>query len=312
MEAKTSERLVPTHGKTAPNSRGRILQASAPEMTPAPLVTIVVVTRNRPDLFQRAVESVLDQSWRPLEIVIVDNQSEAPVDAPPASPGVTFKILRTSFFMNASQSRNFGLERAAGAYVGFLDDDDYYLPGKIEGQVRALEEDPTAQFAIIDVEIHRGGEVSLASLDDTEDILSVLRYRPIHTSSLLVRGDVLRKERFNEKLSKYTDLHLTYRLFAKYKAVKASGRGAVWNCDDRDDQLTNYRMITKFRDAEKNRRNWKIICDDFAYLIDPAPTLRAAYYLKQAAFEFMNGRALGALHYGLAGVGLRSNSRPAK
>jgi len=277
-------------------------------VTPAhPLVSVVIVSRNRPALLKRALKSVFEQDYRPLEIVLVDNRSEPPLSPPTAPDDVKVVMTRTTAPLNASSARNAGIDLASGAYVTFLDDDDYYLPGKITKQACACLDCPDAEFCVIDSEHHEAGSAARCGISDMERLDLVLLYRPIHTNCLFIRTDILRKERFNDKLDKYTDVHLTYRLFEKYKGVKAEGVGCVWDMRNACDQITNTHFITKLRDARRNQRNWKILCDDFAHLINPHPALRKMYYGKQAALSVLTVKPVDAIHYSLAALGLTDN-----
>jgi len=269
-----------------------------------PLVSVIIVSRNRPALLTRALQSVFEQEYRPLEIVLVDNQSEPPLAAPPAPDGVSIVATRTAAPLNASSARNAGIDLASGAYITFLDDDDYYLPGKIEKQTQACLDHPEAGFCVIDSEHHKSGSVTRSGISEMDRLDLVLLNRPIHTNCLFVRADILRKERFNDRLDKYTDLHLTYRLFEKYQGVKADGVGSVWDMRDAGDQITNSRFLTKLRDARRNQRNWKILCEDFAHLINPDPRLRIMYYGKQAVLSVLTMKPAEAARYGLAAIGL--------
>jgi len=280
-------------------------------MTKKPIVSIIIVTCDRPELLQRAIDSVFAQTYRPIELVLIDNQSASPVRRPTATPeGISVTLTRTPRFMNASQSRNFGVDHATGDYVSFLDDDDYYLPIKVEKQTAALEGDPDAAFSYMDAERHEmGGKVSLMTFPAPDDLERLMLYRPIHTNSLMLRREIMNAERFNEKLDMYTDLHVTFRLFEKYKPAPVMEIGSVWKCDNRGDQLTHQSRKRKFDRINKLYRNWKIICDDFAHLIDRSKPLRAAYYRKQCALSLLSLRLIEAAHYALAWGGLRDNHR---
>ena|SRR6056297_2748350 len=271
------------------------------------LVSIIIVTHNRPLLLSRAIESVVAQSYRPLELVLVDNQSDIPVKIPSDSQNISAKVVRTDRFMNASASRNFGVSKSTGDLIGFLDDDDFFLPGKIDAQMASLADAPDADFSIIDTEIREDGATRIAGLKDIADLFSLLAYRPIHTNSPLIRRRIFEKIHFDERLDKYTDLSLTFRMFEQFQGVKAKGIGSVWMCDDRSDQITNKRYLNKLKSLHRNYRNWKIICDDFAHLIDPEPELRKRYYGKLAILAALSLRPSSALHYGFATIRLRNN-----
>jgi glycosyltransferase involved in cell wall biosynthesis len=109
-----------------------------------PLVSTVIPVFNRPALLREAVASVLAQTHRPIDVVIVDDGStdgETPrvaaelADAHPAE----VRCVRQAN-AGAGAARNTGLRHARGEFIQYLDSDDLLLPQKFERQVRALRE----------------------------------------------------------------------------------------------------------------------------------------------------------------------------
>jgi glycosyltransferase involved in cell wall biosynthesis len=104
--------------------------------TPPPMVSVVIPTLRRPNLVRRAVDSVFAQTHPALEvIVVVDGPDE---DTVAVLHGVDDPRLR--FFVNpnsltAAGARNFGVAQARGEWIAFLDDDDEWLPTKLERQL---------------------------------------------------------------------------------------------------------------------------------------------------------------------------------
>lgn len=99
-----------------------------------PLVTVVIPTYNRPDLVLRAVESVLNQSYPNIEIIVVDDASDQNAES------LLKKFDKVKYFKNRTNkgpcfSRNVGLKEASGEYINFLDDDDLIFETKIEKQI---------------------------------------------------------------------------------------------------------------------------------------------------------------------------------
>lgn len=106
-----------------------------------PKVSVVIPTYNRAEFLMETVHSVLDQTYRDFEIIVVDD----------GSTDTTAQVLepysaqvRYVWQENAERSaaRNHGLRLARGEYIAFLDDDDRFLPDKLRGQVAALDRDP--------------------------------------------------------------------------------------------------------------------------------------------------------------------------
>ena len=101
-----------------------------------PLVSVVIPTYNRASLVREAVASVLAQSYRPLELIVVDDGStDATGDSLALRPEV--RVLRQPHTGMPGQARNAGVRLARGEYLAFLDSDDLWLPHKLERQVAA-------------------------------------------------------------------------------------------------------------------------------------------------------------------------------
>jgi glycosyltransferase involved in cell wall biosynthesis len=114
------------------------------------LVTAIVPVRNRPRLLEEAVASVLGQSYRPIEVLIVDDGSTDETgivadELAAAHPGE----VRALHVENGGpgRAREAGRREARGEYVQYLDSDDVLLPRKFEWQVAALETAPEAGVA---------------------------------------------------------------------------------------------------------------------------------------------------------------------
>jgi len=101
------------------------------------LVSVVIPTYNRAGTIGRAVNSVLAQSWRPLEVIVVDDGSTDRTADVLASFGGKIRLIRQNN-QGPSGARNAGVRAAQGAVICFLDSDDTWLPGKTERQVKLL------------------------------------------------------------------------------------------------------------------------------------------------------------------------------
>lgn len=114
------------------------------------LVSTVIPVYNRATMLREAVDSVLAQTWRPIETIIVDDGSTDDTPAIEAElcqrhPG-TVRVLRQA---NAGPgaARQLGLESARGEFIQFLDSDDLLLPEKFALQIAGLRGDPDADIA---------------------------------------------------------------------------------------------------------------------------------------------------------------------
>tara|TARA_B100001123_G_C15313494_1_gene1025275 strand:- start:705 stop:1433 length:729 start_codon:yes stop_codon:yes gene_type:complete len=111
----------------------------------SPLISVIIPSYNRLEYMLRAIESVLNQTYKNLEIIIVNDGSTE-------EGYLNHKYLNKVEQINLKENqknihgfgpgniRNFGIEVANGKWLAFLDDDDYWLNEKIETQIKQLEE----------------------------------------------------------------------------------------------------------------------------------------------------------------------------
>jgi len=103
-----------------------------------PLVSAVIPTRGRPKLLVSAVRSALRQTWTNLEvIVVVDGPDEPTVASLHRFSDPRLRVVLLPSPRGGSAARNAGVRAARGEWIAFLDDDDEWLPKKIERQMRA-------------------------------------------------------------------------------------------------------------------------------------------------------------------------------
>jgi glycosyltransferase involved in cell wall biosynthesis len=110
-----------------------------------PLVSVVMPTHNREAMLDLAIESVRSQTLDDLELLIVDDASTdgtAEMLARKAPSDRRIRILRLAVNSGCDAARNMGVSQARGRYLAFLDDDDLFLPERLEQAVRRLEEAP--------------------------------------------------------------------------------------------------------------------------------------------------------------------------
>ena len=114
-------------------------------MAAEPLVSVVVPTRDRPELLRRAVTAILGQTYRgPIECVVVFDQSDPDLPWPGLPPGRRLVLVRNQRTPGLAGARNSGILAATGELVAFCDDDDQWLPEKLARQVARLRATPSA------------------------------------------------------------------------------------------------------------------------------------------------------------------------
>lgn len=113
-----------------------------------PLVSVIITTYNRPHYVFSAIESVLRQTFRDYELIVVDDGSEEKIEW----PADKYENVQYVYQENKglASARNTGIMRSKGKYLAFLDDDDLFEPNKLERQVRIIDSDPELGFVYSD------------------------------------------------------------------------------------------------------------------------------------------------------------------
>jgi glycosyltransferase involved in cell wall biosynthesis len=193
-----------------------------------PSVSVVLPTRDRAQLLERAVGSVLGQSWGDLELIVIDDGSR---DETPAIlsriQDPRLRCVRSQSPRGAPHARNLGIRHARGRYVAFQDSDDEWLPHKLERQIHAIEGRQTVGVAYCDmyrvrtdgwVFYHRSPSIVRGRLVDP-----ATRYWQTYmlgAGSAVVRRECLQgASAFDESLRSFEDLDLFLRLALEHDFV---------------------------------------------------------------------------------------------
>lgn len=126
-------------------------------LTPRPLLSVVIPTYNRADYIALTIESVLQQTYDNIEVIVIDDGStdNTAVVLEAFAPQVRYVRQQNA---ERGASRNHGLRLASGKYVAFLDSDDLWLRDKVAGGIELLEARPDVGLLCTDaVEIDGNG-----------------------------------------------------------------------------------------------------------------------------------------------------------
>lgn len=107
-----------------------------------PLVSVIIPTHNRAYCLRRAIDSVLRQTYAPLELIIVDDGSSDRTGQMLREIADRCVLLCTKTRFGPSAARNRGIVAARGELIAFLDSDDAWLPEKVQVQVQFFKDHP--------------------------------------------------------------------------------------------------------------------------------------------------------------------------
>jgi len=109
-----------------------------------PLVSVIVAAYKQPAMLNQALASIAAQTYQPIEIVVIDDHSGPEFVSQYELPRNATLIVNEQNVGRASVVRNKAIRAARGEYIAFLDQDDLWVPTKIERQIAVLADQPTA------------------------------------------------------------------------------------------------------------------------------------------------------------------------
>lgn len=195
-----------------------------------PAISVIIPTHNRPELLRQAICSVLAQTFSDFEIIVVDD----------GNPGIgaecvvrAFGDARVKYISQLKQdsgapaARNRGVREARADLVAFLDDDDVWLPCKLERQTKGMKEtSPDISFCFSSVVMSYDGREELNRVEDGAGDFAeraLRRFSGTMTSSLVVcREAFLAVGGFDETFPSHQEAEFMIRLAERYQGLGIS------------------------------------------------------------------------------------------
>lgn len=103
-------------------------------------VSVIIPTHNRADMLRRAIQSVLGQTYQNFELIVVsDGSQDNTGEVVESFKDPRVRLLKHELARGSSVARNTGLRASSGEYIAFLDDDDEWMPTKLEAQMAVIQ-----------------------------------------------------------------------------------------------------------------------------------------------------------------------------
>jgi hypothetical protein len=231
-----------------------------------PLVSVIIPTFRRPDLLIRAITSVLAQTYRNWEILVIDDN-----DPSSAARGETEQVmagyaadariryLRHEFNQGLPAARNTAIRASSGSLLAFLDDDDEWIPAKLERQVEAFGADQSVTLVYTGRRITDTAGIVTRTVDaDPKGLIRdrLLEENWISTpSSVMVRRNALfAAGLFDPAMPSLEDWDLYLRLDGRFKLIAEPL--TVYCMHDGGRMMDDYRTLARAMGLlyRKNRR----------------------------------------------------------
>ncbi len=228
------------------------------------MISVIMLTYNREALVSKAIESIMAQTYRDFEFLIVDNGStdrSGQIADEYAARDSRIKVLHREKG-NIGAGRNTGLDAARGDYITFIDDDDWTEPDFLEFLLKLLEGN-RADMAICGASNKSFDEKKIMT---TEEALVELMWRKKYTAGFpmkLFRTQLTKGLRFSEK-DHFDDIGVIYKLFArakitayhgapKYHVLRHSGNNSAWTTNH---SLLTAETLDEYLRAYRTRTEW--------------------------------------------------------
>ncbi|MFI5294035.1 MAG: glycosyltransferase [Thermodesulfovibrionales bacterium] len=215
------------------------------------LVSIIVRTKDRPKLLKKALQSIAAQTYRPIEVVLVnDGGCDLDVEEIRGILGdVSCNYIRLEKNTGRAHAGNVGIENAKGEFLGFLDDDDEFYPDHVETLLQFLE-NSDYRIAYTDADIIRShydpmqkrfipiNEGVFFSEDFSPDILLFENYIPL--ICLLIHREIFdRVGLFDVNFEIFEDWDLLIRMSRTYPFQHIASPTAKYYQWSRDFQIAH-------------------------------------------------------------------------
>ena len=265
------------------------------------LVSVIVPFHNRIEWLAEAVLSVLDQSYRNIDIVLVDDGSTENTDRI-----ANIKDRRLRYYRQgnkgASIARNYGIDVAKGSYIAFLDSDDLFAKSKIEKQLAYMEENPDVLLSHTSYETitERGDFLQkVPSGEFSGDVYpQIICGCPIATPTVMVCRKVFDEGlRFEESVNVGEDIILWARI---------AKRSNILGIDEYLTKVRIHKNSASIDPGKQLRGNLNVIRRVSRYDRNIGVVLKlrtmSLAYLRAAYLYYTRGRILAGLAAGLVGL----------
>jgi len=212
------------------------------------LVSVYIPTRNRRDLVQRAVNSVLAQDHPEVEVIVVDDASSD--DTPAYLAAASAADPRLTYFVHerpqgAPVARNRAITAAKGRFVTGLDDDDYFDPTRLSRFVAGWQEceaagkKPACLYAQ-SVSMRAGRPIYVSQRPSSVQFRDLFQQNVIGNQVFAPREHFIGAGLFDEKLPAWQDLDLFIRILQKYgTAYLVPAQTYYFDDGDRNDRISS-------------------------------------------------------------------------
>ncbi len=188
------------------------------------LVSVIIPTYNRAKLIKKSVESVLNQTYNNIELIIVDDASKDNTEEVVKTiKDKRIKYIKLKTNKGACNARNVGIKEANGKYITFQDSDDEYHKDKIEKQLKNLIKN-NSDFDFCKIKITQNDSSFIVpnaeqekSIKEEKIMDELCNGNFISTQAIFVKADCIKKHLFDINMPRLQDYDLVLRMLPDLK-----------------------------------------------------------------------------------------------
>lgn len=256
-------------------------------MNDTPLISVIIPTYNREHTLLRAVKSVLNQTYRNIECIVVDDCSTDRTKSVISEVNdARLRYIVLEHNSGACAARNRGIDEANGDIIAFNDSDDEWHSDKLEKQLSYFMQSGAdviaSSMAVFDEEANK----FLFNFPDSKKVRQgqvlyedLLRYNSASTQLLFGKAECFKNNKFEPKLPRFQDWDEALRISRGYRFFH-------------HDEILVDTFIQKdsiTRNPQKALAAFEILYNTHKDTIEKNKSIKAAFFRKKAAFVWRNG-----------------------
>lgn len=232
-------------------------------------ISVVIPYYNDSKYISNCLESVLSQSLKPMEVIIVDDCSEDSsvldsIISNVSTTEINIRVIRNKTNMNGAYSRNLGMKMASGEYIALLDGDDYWSSDHLDCTCGFLVK-KDCDFVYSNVNEIFFEEIRKRKVSDinlfTDNPVDILLYSPPQTNSFFFKRDMIDEVKFDESLKRHQDYQffIDACLNSKTSVLYLDNFSTYYRVRTSDKPIIDYMSIFKFWQRYLNLVNVKML-----------------------------------------------------
>lgn len=241
------------------------------------MISVIIPTYNRAKVLKKSIDSVLNQTFADIELIVVDDASTDDTDRLIKNINdKRVRYIKLDKNLGACNARNVGVKHSIGEYVAFQDSDDIWYPEKLEKQYEYIKkndldfvfcgmsriklEDPSKQYFYPNVD-----------LDDSKSYFTQLLYlNRVGTQTILCKKECFEQIKFDINLKRFQDWDFALQ------AAKIFKMGYLREC-----LVDSYIQLDSISKSKKaNKKAWKSLYDKYYLDIEKDISIHAKYLFR--------------------------------